>query len=379
MSAHLPSPMRDLLQEPFDDASLARLWPAVERRRGRVNAWIPRWSVALAGLAAVALVVAVAWPRHAPTMAGPLRLATGAVVVPVESAHGVARVVFDDRSRLTLAEGARVAPQRNDAHAFDTTLVHGRARFDVTPHGPRRWTIDCGLATVRVVGTSFTLDRSPARLHVEVHHGLVRVDGDRVPGHTRVLGAGESLDVFVEPVTVSVPAPEAPVAPTPAVVAVRTAPRASEAWRALAARREFVAAWDALGPGGVAARARDASTDDQLALAEVAHRSRHYAEAATLYARFVAEHPGHAQSGMVAFTLGRIQLDQLAAPGDAARSFERALRLGAPRDLQEDVHARRVEALARAGDASGAREAAAAYERAFPDGRRAADVRRWVR
>ncbi len=82
---------------------------------------------------------------------------------------------------------------------------------------------------------------------------------------------------------------------------------------------------------------------------------------------------------MVAFTLGRLQLDQLGAPREAARWFERAQSLGVARYLQEDLSARLVEAHARAGNTDGARDAAEEYLRQFPEGRRAEDVRRWVR
>lgn len=382
MSEPLPTPLREALREPFSDGDLARLWPSIERRRARASTrtaalWIT--AAAVAGSVAFAL----GRPRAAPPP-GPLRLASGAAVATLDAPAATRVVALSDRSRITLSEGARVEPVRNDASAFDTSLPRGRVRFDVQPHGPRRWSIDCGLATVRVVGTSFVLERSPARLHVEVFHGLVRVEGPRVPDGARLLSAGQSIDVLAAPVE-SAPAPVTPVvAPGAARVSVAApSPRAaraaaSDAWRALAAQREFQRAYEALGPGGAEARARDATADDLLALGEVAHRSRHYAEAAELYARFITAHGDHAQAGMVAFTLGRLQLDQLASPADAARSLDRAQRLGVARYLQEDLAARLVEARARSGDAVGARAAAEAYLRAFPDGRRAADVRRWA-
>lgn len=372
----LPAPLRESLREPFTDGDLAPLWPRVERRRDRRRAARAYGPVAVAAAAALALLAARSH-RPAPTV-GPLHLSNGAAVPVLDGDRAERAVALDDRSRLTLSAGAHLEPRRNDARAFDTALARGRVRFDVQPRGPRAWSIDCGLAVVRVVGTSFALERSPERLRVEVFHGLVRVEGERVPGRARLLAAGESLDVTAADAP-PVVAPAAAVTPaaSPAPVAPRAPRPRPEAWRALAARRDFGAAYDALGPGGAESRARTASADDLLALGEVAHRSHHYAEAAGLYERFVGEHAEHPEAAMVGFTLGRLQLDQLGAPRDAARTLDRARRGAVPRYLLEDVLARLVEARARSGDAAGARAAAAEYARAFPGGRRAVDVRRW--
>ena len=376
--------LRDALREPFSEGDVARLWPEVERRRARASTRAASlWVTAVAAVAVAALV----WgpSRSTRPLVGPLRLASGEAVLTLDAPAAWRAVDLSDHSRITLSEGARVEPVRNDARSFETRLAVGRVRFDVRPRGPRAWAIDCGLATVRVVGTSFVLERSPERLHVEVVHGLVRVEGARVPNGLQTLGAGQSIDVFAAPPP-SRAVPVAAVIETPAntptaVPAQPSRPRravVSDAWRALAAQRDYQGAYDSLGPGGTQSLARDATADDLLALGEVAHRSRHYAEAAGLYDRFVASHADHPQAAMVAFTLGRLQLDQLASPSDAARSFDRAQHLGVARYLREDLAARLVEARARAGDSVGARAAAEEYLREFPQGRRAADVRRWA-
>jgi outer membrane protein assembly factor BamD (BamD/ComL family) len=46
--------------------------------------------------------------------------------------------------------------------------------------------------------------------------------------------------------------------------------------------------------------------------------------------------------------------------------------------LAEDAHARLVEAHARAGDAEAAKSAATRYRTLYPEGRRLADVNRWI-
>lgn len=80
---------------------------------------------------------------------------------------------------------------------------------------------------------------------------------------------------------------------------------------------------------------------------------------------------------LAAFTRGRIQLDRLAQPREAAAAFAQAITLGLREPLLEDARARRVEALAHASDASGAREAAADYARLYPSGRWQTEVQAW--
>ena len=57
----------------------------------------------------------------------------------------------------------------------------GGVRFEVEPDGPRRWTIETGLATVEVVGTVFEVERAPGAVDVRVERGVVVVRGERVP------------------------------------------------------------------------------------------------------------------------------------------------------------------------------------------------------
>jgi hypothetical protein len=76
--------------------------------------------------------------------------------------------------------------------------------------------------------------------------------------------------------------------------------------------------------------------------------------------------------------LGRVELDALGDPARAAEAFRRAITLGIPQGLLEDVYARLVEACARAGEREAARQAAAEYHARFPEGSRAAAIARWA-
>ena len=63
----------------------------------------------------------------------------------------------------------------------------------------------------------------------------------------------------------------------------------------------------------------------------------------------------------------------------AASAFRKAMALGIPSGLREDVRARLVEAYARSGDADAARRAADAYLAEFPRGRHVQSIRGWLR
>ena len=133
-----------------------------------------------------------------------------------------------------------------------------------------------------------------------------------------------------------------------------------------------------LGPSGIASSTQTASVDDLLALADVARLSGHPADAVTPLTRVMTEHADDPRAPLAAFTLGRLSLDALGRPAQAAAAFQRAIQLGLPQSLREDAYARMVEARARAGDEAGASAAALDYEQHFPDGKRLREVQRWI-
>ena len=190
--SRLRLPLKQGLREPADEATLSRIWQGIDARYPR-----PRWRrrielvaapvVAVAALAAVVTVL-----RHD---AGPLRLASGAAIAAVDAPATGARMSLSDGSYIVLGGGARLEPLESSGSTFIAIVARGNATFDVRPGGPRRWQIECGLATVEVVGTHFDVERSPGRLRVAVARGQVLVRGERVPDRVRRLAAGEALEV----------------------------------------------------------------------------------------------------------------------------------------------------------------------------------------
>jgi transmembrane sensor len=380
-------PLRERLRDAGDDVALQRIWRAIDARFPRRHR--PRSPVL--AVAAAALIGAAAVALYLGHSAGPLRLADGAALSAIEAPAAGATVALSDGSVIRLSGGARLAPLESSGTAFAAVLKGGSAGFDVRPGGPRRWRIECGLATVEVVGTRFNCDRGPGRLRVSVQRGAVLVSGERVADRVRRLGAGESLTIEEREPTPPAPAiataapaaDEGPVAPEPpAAPAEAAAPErgvggrgaGAASWRELARRGRHRDAWGALGAQGVRREVDRLDVEDLFALADVARLSGHPADAEAPLERIVSRYGGDRQAPLAAFALGRLELDALDRPARAAAAFDRALALGAPESLREDVRGRLVEAHLRAGDRAAARAAAEAYAREFPGGRYAATV-----
>ena len=171
------------------------------------------------------------------------------------------------------------------------------------------------------------------------------------------------------------------VPPLASVAVLPTATVASDAaapWRTLEAEGAHDRAYVALGPNGVADATRKASLDELFALADVARLSGHPKEAVAPLERVVREFPDDSRSSLAAFTLGRLYLGTMNDPASASWAFQRAIDRGVPGGLEEDAWASLVEAKSRAGDLAGARDAYAKASRKFPDGRRDAEMKRWI-
>jgi transmembrane sensor len=409
----LRAPLKTLADAPVDELTVQRMWRAVGKRRaqgmGGKTSLRRRGALALAACIAFACFVRFAGHRDA----GSLRQVDGAELGSLEggvldsesSMHRNAvvpprSVALDDGSSLLLFANARVKTLENTSSSLVTLLETGRVTFDVQPGGPRRWTIECGLATVEVVGTRFTVERSPHHGHVEVERGIVLVRGELVKNRIQRLTAGEALDIddlstgaSTTPRAASSPSitPAVPsVSAAPSIVAAPPSSAASNAsstaadeahvqWRELARKGAFKEAYGAIAhDDGVAQEAKRASVDDLLLLADVARLSGHSSEAVAPLTRVLDEHGGDPRAPIAAFTLGRVELDALGQAAAAAQTFARAISMGLPQGLREDAYARIVEARARSGDRAGARSAAADYEARYPSGRRLVEVRGWA-
>ncbi len=373
-------PLEQQLRPALDEAGVARVWRGIRAQRvgeartasatdGRRRA---RWAVAGMGvLAAVAaLVVLARLQGGALQQPGALRVAVGEAALSTVLRPSRAPIALDDGSRLVVAAGTDMEVLANDGARFVTLLRRGRCHFAVKPGGPRRWTIETDLATVEVVGTEFTVDRSARGLAVTVDHGVVLVRGERVPGRVTRLRAGERLDVPSD-ATVGTAPLAAPASPPPVVVpsagvSAATGPAAN-------AVRLPVSA-----PTAARAHASADDADARLAEADAARAAGRTEDAARVLGEVMRAYASDPRGALAAFSLAKLQLEELERPGEAAETFAWVVRRGSPRALVEDAQARRVEALTRAGRRSEAAAEARVYEARWPQGRRLAEVRAFV-
>jgi hypothetical protein len=150
-------------------------------------------------------------------------------------------------------------------------------------------------------------------------------------------------------------------------------PDVASSWRALAERGRYEEAHAALKKAGPDA-VRD-QTADLLLAADTARLGGFPAAALPYLERVVRAHAGDPRAGLASFTLGRVLLDELGRPREAADAFARARAAGSP--LAEDALAREVEATSRAGDTARSRELAHTYQHLYPHGGRAKAVSRF--
>jgi transmembrane sensor len=388
-------PLKDYLRDPVDEAALHRIAEGIRSRsRGRgPRRHVPFvWVGATAAVGAI--IAALLLVAHD---AGPLAFADGRELASVDAGGAPREIVLSDGSRIRLSPGAHFEPLGSSGDSFSAMVTRGRADFDVRPGGPRRWIIECGLATVEVVGTAFACERGPGRLRVLVSRGVVLVRGDRVPDRARRLSAGEALEVAdATPVPTPVaagslapPAPEKAAGPDASGPDAGMAPRAdgelgaprsaARTWRDLARSGRHAEAFEVLGSEGLRHESKKLGVNDLLALADVARLSGHPAEAVLPLERILTDFAGDAQAPLAAFALGRLELDSLGHAQAAVSAFRKALALGLPRSLREDVRARLVEAHAKSGDTGAAQRAADAYYEEYPHGRYTRAIQSWLR
>jgi hypothetical protein len=237
-------------------------------------------------------------------------------------------------------------------------LRAGGARFSAPHDAAHPFVVVASDVVVEDIGTTFTVQYLPGdKLEVAVEQGRVKV---RAHGTETEIAAGDSLEVALVPAELAKPSHG------------QSGPAVSS-WRPLAEKGQYDEAHAALkkaGPNAV----RD-ETADLLLAADVARLGGYPAEAVPYLQRVLRAHSSDPRAGLASFTLGRVLLDELGRPGEAAEAFARARAGGGP--LAEDALAREVEAASRAGDVTRSRELAREYQASYPHGRRAKAVSRF--
>ncbi|HYP78559.1 MAG TPA: FecR domain-containing protein [Polyangiaceae bacterium] len=383
--SRLRAPLAGLFEERLAEPGVHRLWSRIARAQPKSS--VPKTFLIAWAASTVCLLCALSyfWPNPAH-----LRLANHEKLPATISSHQPGSVSFEDGSRVELGPETLIDLLQNTDRSLVFALRNGRARFNVVPGGPRDWRIECGPLSVEVVGTIFSVERLPASVRVQVERGRVLVTGQGVPDRVARLSADESLVAPIEPLA---SAPTRALAGPPASAARSTAeptslpnPVTSHESRAddsTAHAHRPQSPESTLGPrnagSSVAAlpSAAPDAVDVLLQRADLAQRAGAPAQAASILQRLLEEHPHDGRVTLAQFTLGRLYLDSLGEPGQAAKYLTKALAGGIPAALAEDAQARLVQALARSGNSDGAADAAAQYRARYPTGRHLQDVARW--
>ena len=119
-----------------------------------------------------------------------------------DTRRGEVRVVtLDDGSVVTLNTSSRLKVQFSEGRRL-VSLEEGEALFDVAKDKARPFVVDAGAASVRAVGTSFTVKRLAAEpVEILVREGVVEVSRPRGPApvrmaaNMRMVATGRSRDL----------------------------------------------------------------------------------------------------------------------------------------------------------------------------------------
>lgn len=402
-------PIGNLFQDTIDDDRVETIHKAInegrrnEHRGANQRQWRP---IVVFASCSVAILLCLGlvffWlnlSETSPSDDGSLSLSNGVELTSIQTKATKQRIELSDRSVIEVDQQSALTVVENSANTIVLELAQGIAHFEITPGGPRTWTIDAGIASVEVLGTQFTVSRSPDEVEVTVQRGLVRVRSHRIEGGSLQLGPGQDIAVRSAPNRIqedlalqrpaqSVPDTEIehPVEqPNQSPSATKTPPQAAvpvqtkTSWKQLAQKRQFSEAYAVLGSQGFQRETSSAhSLEELLSLADVARYSGHHRDAVRPLERAIADYPGERRAAVAAFTLGRLEADILNRQGKAVAAFRRCLELGPPRALQEDTYFRLAKAHAQRGEIAAARRAARQYIERFPNGRRTEELRRWL-
>jgi transmembrane sensor len=300
--------------------------------------------------------------------------ANGSVKAPAagRQLHARQKVQLADGSRVHVvsADGA-LSIERNEHDQIGLRLAAGIARFDVVPNTQRQFVVSAGSVEVGVLGTVFEVERAAGRVRVAVSEGKVRV---RSGAGIALVQAGQSTWFEDD-------------APTAGAADVSTNGNAFVAAKARAARSRHAglreesprAAWRSLGQSGdyegaYRLLAQGTTVDDDsealLDAADAARLSGHPESAVVYLRKVLRDHRTAPVAPLAAFTLGRVLLERLGQPSEAAEAFALARTIAPRGSLAQDALAREVEAWSKAGHPHEAYERAHQYVDSYPEGRR---------
>jgi transmembrane sensor len=278
----------------------------------------------------------------------------------------------------------------------EVELIAGRIEASIIHGQGAHWVFRAGPFAVRVTGTRFDIEWSPAtrRLVVSLRQGGVTVDGAilgaGVPlraGQRLVVALGEGADGLPEG---SVRTEALPVAPPPSVSGdsvVETSDRSASAravsasaraghradgreaddWMTLADRGAQAEAWQAARRIGVEDLRQRLDPTRLLALADVARYAGARTEAREIFLALVTRFPRHRLTSDAVFSLGRLAFEA-GDPAAATSWFARYQSQWPQGALASEATGRLIEAAVARQDDAGAKSAAQRYLDRAPQG-----------
>jgi transmembrane sensor len=147
-------------------------------------------------------------------------------------------------------------------------------------------------------------------------------------------------------------------------------------WKQLARDEDYEASYAALKKDE---RSALRSASDLMLAADVARLSRHPAEAVRLLSEVSARFPGDPRAPLAEFTKGRVLIENLGNPSQAAQAFARARSLSPTGSLAQDALSREVDATLAASQTARAKSLARLYLSSYPEGRHRAKCEKLVR
>ena len=330
--------------------------------RGRWR--LPVLALGTCAAAAVAVVV-ILWPAPPVTftIAGEGSGHLGAIVSAPNSGKLLA---FSEGTTVAIAPHGRAKVVRTASQGADVSVESGTVQASVAHHSSTQWRFHAGPYEIFVTGTKFDLswDASVKQLTLLMHEGRVLVSGGSISsprevrqGERFVVGALKSERVSLHP---------GPVAPSLAPVAASPTPVEPSLTRpAVPAKRRLAV----LHPSAPRTQAPSAAAALELfARADEVRLSGDERGAVKLFEEVAVAYPGDRLAGLASFAAGRLLLVRLSDPRAALVDLERARRLGLGKPLDEDCHARIIEALGRLAKRNLCAHEQALYLATFPKG-----------
>jgi transmembrane sensor len=384
---HIEAVRRDVRVRSWRPADVDAAWTELGQRQARRHQRTQILAKLGGGALALVVLFVVGFGVLRTFVPAPVEVAATRETTPGDALQ------FGDGTDVHFDPGTRLDVLERTPDRVVVRMATGTANFRVR-HEPRRlFRVEAGNVVIEDLGTQFKVDYRDDKVAVSVSEGSVAVSFRQAGQLNRVtLEAGKSAVYPSEPApaegapsTISDSIEQSPphaeaLAREPAATTLETParagapgatsngePRPNVDWRELARGGDYQRAFDLLSRRSF----RDVNNEpsDLLLASDVARRSGHPGEGASLLRKLLARHAADPRAPSAAFSLGWVLMTELGQPREAAAAFARAEALAPGGNLAEDAFARSVEAWHRAGEKKRARADVDRYRKRYPNGR----------